>query len=178
MHNPLRRFRRTRNPQDTLRLRVARGEVAEILPSDWASARSLDDDQQEVTRIIEALAARGACDRATGGHIVDSLIEGWHAAEVADIERTYTHRVLPTADGLVGAAEAHHNETAEALGVAVERMRSHAAAATRARAELAGSFPAATLPHAEWAAKAAARQLPHDEACLVLSDSSKKEDQS
>jgi len=177
MHNPLHRRSRRQDPQDTLRLRVARGDVAEILPSDWASARSLDDDQREVTRIIEALAASGACDRATGGHIVDSFIEGWHAAEVADIERTYIHRVLPTAGGLVGAAEAHHSESAEALGVGVERMRRHESAAERARAELVGSLPVATLPHADWAATAAARQLPHDEACLVPNEPSKKENQ-
>jgi len=177
MLKPFHRRSRREDPQDTLRLRVARGDVAEILPSDWSSARSLHDDQREVTRIIEGLAASGACDRATGGHLVDSLIEGWHAAEVADIERVYTHRVLPTADGLVGAAEAHHAESTEALGVGVERLRAHAAAATRARDELVGSLPAATLPHEDWAAMAAARQLPHDEACLVPSKPSNKEEQ-
>jgi len=173
--NSLRRRSRRQDPQDTLRLRVLRGDVAEILPTDWTSTRSLHDDQKEVTRIIEALAARGACDRATGGHIVDSLIEGWHAAEVADIERIYTHRVLPTAEGLVGAAEAHNSEAAEALGAAVERMQRHAAVATRARAELVGSLPVATLAHAEWVAKAAARQFPHDEACPVPNKLSKED---
>jgi len=167
MRNP---FRRQPDPDDTLRLKVAGGDVAEILPTDWASARSLEKDKAELTRLVEALAASGAIDRATGGHVLDGIIHAAHAAEVADIKRTYLHRVLPTADGLVGAAEAHHDKTTEALGFAVERMQRHAAAAQRARAELIGHLAPAELAHAHWADQAAARNLPHDGTCLTPQD--------
>ena len=73
-----------------------------------------------------------------------------------------------TADHLIGAAEARHQETREQLGYAAERYRRHAAAAERARTALIGEVPAADLPHGTLLDQAAARDLPHGPDCLTL----------
>lgn len=174
MQNPMRRFRR--KPKDTLRHRVARGDVIDILALTWSTSRSLLQDQQKVTQTIESLASNGALDRATGGHVVDGLIEGWHAAEVAEIESYYLEHTVPMSDRLIAAAEGALAVTREGLGHVVERLQEHTDVSVRAREELIGHVESVRLPHRAWAESAVARQLPHDEACLVPNDSSKKED--
>jgi hypothetical protein len=151
---------------DTLQLRIARGDVADILPADLHPSRSLEADKADLTRIIESYAATGGIDRATGGHLLDEMIDSWHRDQVREINRMFLTREA-TADRLVGAAEARHQQTREQLGYAAERYRRHAAAAERARVALIGQMPAADLPHNAVLDQAAARDLPHDEDCLT-----------
>jgi hypothetical protein len=158
--------RRRPADDDTLRLRVAKGDVADILPADLLPSRSLENDKAELTRIIEGYAATGGIDRATGGHLLDEMIDSWHRDQVKEINRVFLTREA-TADHLIGAAEARHQETREQLGYAAERYRRHAAAAERARTALIGEVPAADLPHDTLLGQAAARDLPHDRNCLT-----------
>ena len=151
---------------DTLRLRIAKGDVADILPADLLPSRSLQADKAELTRIIEGYAATGGIDRATGGHLLDEMIDSWHRDQVKETNRVFLTREA-TADRLVGAAEARHQEAREQLGYAAERYKRHAAAAERARAALIGEVPAADLPHDKSLGRAAARDLPHDQDCLT-----------
>lgn len=150
----------------TLRLRIKRGDVADILPADLLPSRSLDADKAELTRIIEGYAADGGIDRATGGHLLDEMIGSWHQDQVKEINRVFLTREA-TADRLIGAAEARHHQTREQLGYAAERYTRHAAAAERARAALIGEVPAVGLPHGTLLDQAAARDLPHDRDCLT-----------
>ena len=151
---------------DTLQLRIAKGDVADILPADLPPSRSLEADKAELTRIIEGYAATGGIDRATGGHLLDEMIDSWHRDQVKEINRMFLTREA-TADRLVGAAEARHQETREQLGYAAERYKRHAAAAERARAALIGEMPAANQPHITLLDRAASRDLPHDQDCLT-----------
>ena len=151
---------------DTLRLQVAIGDVADILPADLLPSRSLEADKAELTRIIESYAATGGIDRATGGHLLDEMIRSWHRDQVTEINRVFLTREA-TADHLVGAAEARHQQTRDQLGYAAERYQRHAAAAERARAALIGEVPAADLPHDTLLDRAAVRDLPHDQDCLT-----------
>ena len=139
--------RRRRVDDDTLRLRIAKGDVADILPADLLPSRSLEADKAELTRIIEGYAASGGIDRATGGHLLDEMIDSWHRDQAKEINRVFLTREA-AADRLIGAAEARHQQTREQLGYAAERYKRHAAAAERARTELIGEVPAADLPHA------------------------------
>jgi len=148
-----------------LRLRVAQGDVAEVLPADLLLTRSLEDDKAELTRIVEEYAANGVIDRATGGHLLDDTIDGWHHDQVSAIKRTFLTRDA-TAAFLIGEAESHHQDAREKLGSAAERYQRHEAAAQRARTELVGPLETPTLPHADLLRHAAARDLPHDDDCL------------
>ena len=150
----------------TLRLRIAKGGVADILPADLPPSRSREADKAELTRIIKTYAATGGIDRATGGHLLDEMIDSWHRDQVTEIKRVFLTREA-TADRLIGAAEARHQETQEQLGYAAERYTRHAAAAERARAALIGEVPAPDLPHGALLDQAAARDLPHDRDCLT-----------
>jgi hypothetical protein len=150
----------------TLRLRIKRGDVADLLPADLLLSRSLDADKAELTRVIETYAATGGIDRATGGHLLDEMIGSWHQDQVTEINRVFLTREA-TADRLIGAAEARHHETREQLGYAAERYTRHAAAAERARTALIGEVLAADLPHGTLLDKAAARDLPHGRDCLT-----------
>jgi hypothetical protein len=150
----------------TLRLRIAKGDLADILPADLPPSRSLEADKAELTRIIDAYAATGGIDRATGGHLLDEMIDSWHRDQVTDINRVFLIWEA-TADRLIGAAEARHQESREQLGHAAERYKRHAAAAERARAALIGEVPAADLPHGTLLDQAAARDLPHGWDCLL-----------
>jgi hypothetical protein len=158
--------RRRRVDDDTLRLRIARGDVADILPADLPPPRSLEADKAGLTRIIEGYAATGGIDRATGGHLLDEMIDSWHQDQVKEINRVFLTRDA-AADRLIGAAEARHQQTREQLGYAAERYERHAAAAERARAALIGEVPAADLPHGTMLDGAAARDLPHGWDCLL-----------
>jgi hypothetical protein len=160
-------FRRPRpDAEDTLRLLIAKGDVADIVPADLLPSRQLEADKTELTRITEALAARGGIDRATGGHLLDGLIESWHDGEVEDIKRTYVAREA-TADRLVGAAERAHEETLERLGFAAEKFRRHVAAAERARVELIGPEAEPKVPQATFLDQAAHRSFGHETTCLA-----------
>ncbi len=150
----------------TLRLRIAKGDVADILPADLPPSRSLEADRAELTRIIETYAATGGIDRATGGHLLDEMIDSWHRDQAKEINMVFLTREA-TADRLTGAAEARHHETQEQLGYAAERYKRHAAAAERARTALIGEVPAADLPHGTLLDQAAARDLPHGRDCLT-----------
>jgi hypothetical protein len=150
----------------TLRLRIAKGDVADILPADLPLSRSLEADKAELTRIIETYAATGGIDRATGGHLLDEMIDSRHRDQATEISRAFLTREA-TADRLIGAAEARHQETREQLGYTAERYTRHAAAAERARAALIGEVPAADLPHGTLLDQAAARDLPHGRDCLA-----------
>jgi hypothetical protein len=158
--------RRRRVDDDTLRLRIASGDVADILPADLSPPRSLDVDKAGLTRIIENYAAAGGIDRATGGHLLDEMIDGWHRDQVTEINRVFLTRDA-AADRLIGAAEGRHQQAQEQLGYADERYQRHAAAAGRARAALIGEIPAAGLPHGTVLDRAAARDLPHDPDCFT-----------
>ena len=149
---------------DTLRLQIAKGDVADILPADLLPSRSLEADKAELTRIIENYATTGGIDRATGGHLLDEMIDSWHRNQAKETNRVFLTREA-TADRLIGAAEARHQQTREQLGYAAERYKRHAAAAERARTELIGEMPAADLPHDTLLDRAAARDLPHDQDC-------------
>ena len=155
-----------RRPADTLQLQIAKGDVADILPADLLPSRSLEADKAELTRIIEGYAASGGIDRATGGHLLDKMIDSWHQDQVKQINNVFLTREA-AADRLVGAAEARHQQTREQLGYAAERYKRHAAAAERARAALVGEMPDADLPHGTVLDQAAARDLPHDQDCLT-----------
>jgi hypothetical protein len=155
-----------RRPADTLQLRVAKGDVADILPADLPPSRSLEADKAEVTRIIEGYAATGGIDRATGGHLLDEMIDSWHGDQVKEVNRVFLTREA-AADRLIGAAEACHQEAREQLGYAAERYKRHAAAAKRARSALVGEIPVADLPHDTMLDRAAARDLPHHQDCLT-----------
>jgi len=152
-----------------LRLRVAQGDVAEVLPADLLLTRSLDDDKAELTRIVEQFAANGSIDRATGGHLLDDTIDGWHHDQVSAIKRTFLTREA-TAGFLIGEAESLHQDAREKLGSAAERCQRHEAAAQRARTELIGPLEPAHPSHADLLRDAAARNLPHDDDCLNLKD--------
>jgi hypothetical protein len=162
---PKRLFGR-RRPADTLQLRIERGDVADILPSDLPPSRSLEADKAELTRIIETYAAAGGIDRATGGHLLDEMIDSWHRDQVKEINRVFLTREA-AADRLIGTAEARHQQAREQLGYAADRYKRHAAAAERARAALIGEVPDADLPHSTVLDQAAARDLPHDRDCLT-----------
>jgi hypothetical protein len=84
--------RRRRVDDDTLQLRIARGDVADILPADLPPPRSLDVDKAGLTRIIENFAAAGGIDRATGGHLLDEMIDSWHRDQVTEINRVFLTR--------------------------------------------------------------------------------------
>jgi hypothetical protein len=150
---------------DTLQLRVAQGDVADILPADLLPTRSLQADKAELTRIIESYAATGGIDRATGGHLLDEMIDSWHRGQVKEINRMFLTRDA-TADRLIGAAEARYQETRQQLEHATERYERHTAAADQAQAALIGKMPAADLPH-DALLDRAARDLSHDRDCLT-----------
>jgi hypothetical protein len=149
-----------------LHSRVVKGDVADILPADLLPSPSLEAGKAELTRIIEGYAASGGIDRATGGHLLDEMIDSWHQDQVTEINKIFLTRDA-AADCLVGAAEARHQQTREQLGYAAERYQRHAAAAERARAALIGELPDADLPHGMVLDQAAARDLPHDQDCLT-----------
>lgn len=159
-------FRRARpDEEDTLRLLIAKGDVADIVPADLLPSRELEADKAELTRIAEALAARGGIDRATGGHLLDGLIESWHNGEVEDIKRIYVARET-TVDRLVGAAERVHEEKLEHLGSAADEYHRHVAAAERARLELIGLVAEPKIPHAASLERARSRSFGHESTCL------------
>lgn len=159
-------FRRARpDEEDTLRLLIAEGDVADIVPADLLPSRELQADKAEVTRIAEALAARGGIDRATGGHLLDGLIKSWHDGEVEDIKRTYVARET-TVDRLVGAAERAHEEKLERLGFAADKYQRQVAAADRARLELIGPISEPKVPHAASLERSRSRSFSHETTCL------------
>jgi hypothetical protein len=159
-------FRRARpDEEDTLRLLIAEGDVADIVPADLLPSRELEADKAALTRIAEALAARGGIDRATGGHLLDRLIDSWHIGEVEEIKRTYVARET-TVDRLIGAAERVHEEKLERLGFAADKYQRHIAAAERARLELIGPVAEPKVPHAAALERARNRSFGHENTCL------------
>ena len=143
---------------DTLQLRIAQGDVADILPADLLPTRSLQADKAELTRIIEGYEATGGIDRATGGHLLDEMIDSWHRDQVKEINRVFLTREA-TADRLIGAAETRHQVTQQQLEHATGRYKRHTAAAEQAREALIGKVAAADLPH-DTLLERAARDLP------------------
>lgn len=151
---------------DTVRMRIARGEVADILPADFVPARDLEADKSEITRIITAWAETGGVDRATGGHLLDPLIDAWSDQEITAV-RTQFANLEATSDRLIGAAESTHRDALDRLGTAADNYSRHLDVYHRARIELVGHLDAAPAPHRELLDTAQARTATHADTCVT-----------
>lgn len=159
------RFRRSRpDGEDALLLRLAKGDAVNVLPAGLAPERTLEDDRAELTRIIEALAAAGSIDRATGGHVLDDFVSAWRDAEIEHLKETYRCRES-AADHLIGVAEKTHEAALERLGFVAEKCRRHLGAARLARAGLIGDVDEPTGPDVAFLTDAACRRSTHEDVC-------------
>ena len=153
-----------KDPEDTVKLKIAVGDVADVLPVDLWPTRSFDEDRAELDAFIEALAQHGALDAGTGGHLADEWIEARHAQVVADLQRRYLV-VEATSEHLIGAAEQAVQAAREALGLAADEYRRAADRAEHAERELVGELRRAALEHDEQLRRASGRSETHGSTC-------------
>ncbi len=135
----VRRRRPAPDPAAAMRGQVADLDVADINTVRLRPLANLDAQRAEITRVIEAWAATGAVDRATGGHLLDERIDHLGEEETAAINGSYS-RQLSTAAELIGAAEAGAERARGLLDCETSRHALHLALANRARTELFGDL--------------------------------------
>jgi hypothetical protein len=153
--------RKQRNRDD---LRVNNGDVAGVVPTDLMPSRDLEADKAEITRRLEDAHDVGALDVATGGHLANSLIDSFHAENIAALRDEWKDRHA-VVERLVGEAEAAAQRERERLDAHHERYLKEKDLLHQALLELVGettserSFVPALPHHGETCPRPTAKVL-------------------